>query len=54
MGTPMKIAMVAIIGALVLLALVFGLAVRIIRQYERGVVFRCACLLAAREPGASR
>jgi regulator of protease activity HflC (stomatin/prohibitin superfamily) len=47
----MKTVIVAVIAALVLLALVFALAVRVIRQYERGVVFRFGRLLAAREPG---
>jgi SPFH domain / Band 7 family len=50
----MKTVIVAVIAALVLvlvLVLVFALAVRIIRQYERGVVFRFGRLRAAREPG---
>jgi ATPase subunit of ABC transporter with duplicated ATPase domains len=47
----MKIVIVAVIAALVLVVVVFALAVRIIRQYERGVVFRFGRLLAAREPG---
>ena len=47
----MKVVIVAVIAALVLLALVFALAIRIIRQYESGVVFRFGRLLAAREPG---
>jgi regulator of protease activity HflC (stomatin/prohibitin superfamily) len=47
----MKVVIVAVIVALVLAVVVFALAVRIIRQYERGVVFRFGRLLAAREPG---
>jgi len=47
----MKVVIVAVIAALVLVVVVFALAVRIIRQYERGVVFRFGRLLAAREPG---
>ena len=47
----MKTVIVAVIAAAVLLAVVFALAIRIIRQYERGVVFRFGRLLAAREPG---
>ena len=47
----MKTVIVAAIIALVLVVVVFALAVRIIRQYERGVVFRFGRLLAAREPG---
>jgi regulator of protease activity HflC (stomatin/prohibitin superfamily) len=49
----MKTVIVAAIVALVLLALVFALAVRIIRQYERGVVFRFGGLLAAAAQPAS-
>jgi regulator of protease activity HflC (stomatin/prohibitin superfamily) len=47
----MKVVIVAVIAALVLVVVGFALAVRIIRQYERGVVFRFGRLLAAREPG---
>jgi regulator of protease activity HflC (stomatin/prohibitin superfamily) len=47
----MKVVIVAVIAVLVLAVVVFALAVRIIRQYERGVVFRFGRLLAARDPG---
>jgi regulator of protease activity HflC (stomatin/prohibitin superfamily) len=47
----MKVVVVIVVVAVVLVAVVFALAVRIIRQYERGVVFRFGRLLAAREPG---
>jgi regulator of protease activity HflC (stomatin/prohibitin superfamily) len=47
----MEIAIVAVIAALVLVLLTFAVSVRIVRQYERGVVFRFGRLLADRSPG---
>lgn len=47
----MEIAIVAVIAALVLVVLALALSVRIVKQYERGVVLRFGRLLAARAPG---
>ena len=46
----MKIVIV-VIGVVVLLLIVFALAVRIIKQYERGVLFRLGRLRGVRAPG---
>jgi regulator of protease activity HflC (stomatin/prohibitin superfamily) len=43
------ITVLVIVGLLVLLGL--GLAVRIVKQYERGVLFRLGRVIGAREPG---
>ena len=43
---------IAVVVVVVLLALLgFGLAVRIVRQYEQGVLFRLGRLRGARAPG---
>ena len=47
----MKILIVVIIVVAVLLLIVFALAVRIIKQYERGVLFRLGRLRGLRAPG---
>ena len=41
---------IAVVGPLILLALL-GLAIRIVKQWERGVVFRFGRQRAFREPG---
>lgn len=47
----MEIAVITVIIVLVLALLALALSVRIVKQYERGVVFRLGRLLAARAPG---
>jgi len=42
---------IVVIGVVVLLLIVFALAVRIIKQYERGVLFRLGRLHGVRAPG---
>ena len=45
----------AVFGVLVVLllfgAIVVGTSVRVLREYERGVMFRLGRLIATREPG---
>jgi regulator of protease activity HflC (stomatin/prohibitin superfamily) len=41
--------LIVIVGVLALIAL--GLAVRVVKQYERGVVFRLGRVIGSREPG---
>jgi regulator of protease activity HflC (stomatin/prohibitin superfamily) len=41
--------LIVIVGVLALIAL--GLAVRVVKQYERGVVFRLGRVMGSREPG---
>ncbi len=47
MGTLILVIVIAAILALILL----GLSVRIVKQYERGVVFRLGRVIGSREPG---
>jgi regulator of protease activity HflC (stomatin/prohibitin superfamily) len=47
----MKTLIVVIVVAIVLVLIAFALAVRIIRQYERGVLFRLGRLQGSRAPG---
>ncbi|MCW2717906.1 SPFH domain-containing protein, partial [Pseudonocardia sp.] len=47
MSTTLTVVVVAVVVVLVVL----GLAVRIIKQYEQGVLFRFGRVLGAREPG---
>src|SRR5512138_427345 len=47
MSTPIVVLVIAVIVILIVLAL----AVRVIKQYERGVVFRLGRVIGAREPG---
>jgi regulator of protease activity HflC (stomatin/prohibitin superfamily) len=47
----MNILIVVVIVVVALLLIVFPLAVRIIKQYERGVLFRLGRLRGSREPG---
>jgi regulator of protease activity HflC (stomatin/prohibitin superfamily) len=48
---PMKVLIVVVIVAVVVLLLVLALAVRIVKQYEQGVLFRLGRVKGAREPG---
>jgi regulator of protease activity HflC (stomatin/prohibitin superfamily) len=41
----------AIVGVLILAAVILPLAIRILREYERGVIFRLGKLLGAKGPG---
>jgi regulator of protease activity HflC (stomatin/prohibitin superfamily) len=47
----MKTLIVVLVVVVILLVILFALAVRIVRQYEKGVVFRLGRLRAARAPG---
>jgi regulator of protease activity HflC (stomatin/prohibitin superfamily) len=47
----MKALIIAIVVAAVVLLIVFALAVRIVRQYEQGVLFRLGRLHGSRAPG---
>jgi regulator of protease activity HflC (stomatin/prohibitin superfamily) len=47
----MKAYIVALIIAAVVVLIVLALAVRIVKQYERGVVFRLGRVHGSREPG---
>ncbi len=47
----MKTLIIVIVAVAVLLLIAFALAVRIVRQYERGVLFRLGRLQGTREPG---
>jgi regulator of protease activity HflC (stomatin/prohibitin superfamily) len=49
-----KVLIVVAIVAAVVLLLVLGLAVRIVKQYEQGVLFRLGRVRGAREPGLRR
>src|SRR5664280_2890796 len=42
---------IAAIGVVVLIALALALAVRIVKQYEQGVLFRLGRVLGLRQPG---
>ena len=45
---------IAVVVIVVLLALLgFGLSVRIVKQYEQGVLFRLGRLRSSRAPGSS-
>jgi regulator of protease activity HflC (stomatin/prohibitin superfamily) len=48
---PVKVLIVVLIIAVVVLLLVLALAVRIVKQYEQGVLFRLGRVRGAREPG---
>jgi regulator of protease activity HflC (stomatin/prohibitin superfamily) len=48
---PVKLLVVVILIAVVVLLLVLALAVRIVKQYEQGVLFRLGRVRGAREPG---
>jgi len=50
-GGLMNVLIVVVIVVVALLLIVFPLAVRIIKQYERGVLFRLGRLRGSREPG---
>ena len=47
----MKVLIVAVVVVVVLLALGLALAVRVVKQYEQGVLFRLGRVLGARPPG---
>jgi len=47
----MKSLIIGLVIAAVLIVILFGLAVRIVRQYEQGVVFRLGRLRGSRAPG---
>jgi regulator of protease activity HflC (stomatin/prohibitin superfamily) len=47
----MKILIAVLIVVVLLVVLTFGLAVRIVKQYEQGVLFRLGRVLGSREPG---
>jgi len=47
----MKILIIAVVVVVVLLALGLALSVRIVKQYEQGVLFRLGRVLGARPPG---
>jgi regulator of protease activity HflC (stomatin/prohibitin superfamily) len=48
---PVKVLIVVVIVVVVILLLVLALAVRIVKQYEQGVLFRLGRVRGAREPG---
>jgi regulator of protease activity HflC (stomatin/prohibitin superfamily) len=48
---PVKVLIVVVIVVVVVLLLVLALAVRIVKQYEQGVLFRLGRVRGAREPG---
>ena len=47
----MKVLIIAAVVVAVLLVLVFAMAVRIVKQYERGVLFRFGRVIGQRQPG---
>ena len=44
----MTTTLTAVIIVIIVVAVVLGLAVRIVKQYEQGVVFRLGCVQGAR------
>lgn len=47
----MKILIAVVVIVVVLLLISLALAVRVVKQYEKGVLFRLGRVLRAREPG---
>jgi regulator of protease activity HflC (stomatin/prohibitin superfamily) len=47
----MKILIIAVVVVAVLLVLGLALSVRVVKQYQKGVLFRLGRALGAREPG---